>query len=80
MPFLGHHHRPLTEHHIRAVLSAAGCTPCYRFHHLHAVDQASNEYHICYADHLATWSVRQLREALIEALSYRLREIANRWG
>lgn len=73
MPFLGYHHQLLTERHIRAMLKAAGCTLRYRFSHLHAIDQAGNEYHVCHVDHLAAWSVRQLRAALIEALSYRLR-------
>ncbi len=78
MPIPGHHDQPLTEHHIQAILSAARCTLCYRFHHLHAIDQAGNEYHVCHADSLATWNVRQFRAALIEALSYHLHTEAYR--
>ena len=64
--------RPLTESQMQKALCAANCRLLYRFDHVHAVDAAGKEYHVCHMQHLATLTTRQFTAALTEALSMRL--------
>lgn len=71
--FPRHHlHHPLRESQMQKILRPTRCRLLYRFDHVHVIDAAGKEYHVCHRQHLATLTTHQFMVAVTKALSTRL--------